>query len=427
MAHICILGAGLGGIPMALEMRRHARTEDRVTVISKSDTYQFVPSNPWLAVGWRKPEDIEVPLAPVFKKRGIDLVPTAAEKVLPDTNQVRMVDGTSISYDYLVIASGPALAFEDVEGLGPDAGHTHSICHTAHAIKAFEGWQRFVQKPGPIVVGAPQGVSCFGPAYEFCMIMETDLRRRKIRDKVPMTFVTSEPYIGHLGLGGVGDTKGLLESVFRDHDIKWICNARVDRIAKDSMQVSELDDAGNLKKEHTLGFAYSMLMPPFRGIPAVDGIQGLVNPRGFVLVDAHQANPAYPNIFGIGVCVAIAPPEKTPVPTGVPKTGFMIESMVAASARNIRALIDGRAPADEATWNAVCLADFGDSGVGFVAIPQIPPRNINWSSRGKHIHLAKIAFEKYFLHKMRAGVSEPVYEKYIMQMLGIDKLKKPAT
>jgi len=47
------------------------------------------------------------------------------------------------------------------------------------------------------------------------MIMETDLRKRKLRDRVPMTYVTSEPYIGHLGLGGVGNSKGLLESEFR--------------------------------------------------------------------------------------------------------------------------------------------------------------------------------------------------------------------
>ena len=423
MADICILGAGLGGIPMALEMRRHARAQDRVTVINKSGSYQFVPSNPWVAVGWRKPEDIEVALAPVFKKRGIDLVATAAEKVLPDRNQVRLEDGTTIFYDYLIIATGPALAFDDLPGLGPENGFTQSICHTEHAIEACRAWNWFVGNPGPIVVGAPQGVSCFGPAYEYCMIMDTDLRRRKIRDKVPMTFVTSEPYIGHLGLGGVGDTKGLLESVFREHDIKWICNARVDHIQKDTIQISELDDNGQIKKGHTLPHDYSMLMPPFKGIPAVEGIEGLVNPRGFVIVDKHQANPAFPNVFAIGVCVAIAPPEKTPVPTGVPKTGFMIESMAAASARNIRALIDGREPTYEPTWNAVCLADFGNSGVGFVAIPQIPPRNINWSSRGRHIHLAKIAFEKYFLHKVRGGVAEPFYEKTIMKMIGVDKLK----
>ena len=60
------------------------------------------------------------------------------------------------------------------------------------------------------MVGAVQVASCYGPAYEFAMIMDTDLRKRKIRDQVPMTFVTAEPYIGHLGLGGVGDSKGLI-------------------------------------------------------------------------------------------------------------------------------------------------------------------------------------------------------------------------
>jgi len=96
----------------------------------------------------------------------------------------------------------------------------------------------------------------------------------------------------------------------------------------------------------------------------VYGIEGLVNPRGFVIINPDQQNPKYPNIFSVGVCVAIPPAEPTPVPTGVPKTGFMIESMVAATARNIRALLDNKEPAHEATWNAVCLADFGDSGVG---------------------------------------------------------------
>lgn len=424
MAHIVILGAGLGGIPMSLEMKVHARKEDRITVINRLAVYEFAPSNPWVAVGWRKPYQIKVPLEGMFKKRGIEFIVCPAEKVIPEENRISLTDGRSVSYDFLVIATGPALAFDEIPGLGPSGGHTQSICLTDHAEQACVAWQKFVEAPGPIVAGASQGASCFGPGYEFCMIMETELRRQKIRDKVPMTFVTSEPYIGHLGLGGVGDTKGLLESVFRDHDIKWIVNARVQGIEKESMYVEELDDEGKVRKTHELPFAYAMLMPPFKGISALEGIDGLVNPRGFVITDNHQRNPKFPNIFAIGVCVAIAPPEKTPVPTGVPKTGFMIESMATATALNIRALLDGNEADHEPTLNAVCLADFGNSGVGFVAIPQIPPRNVNWSSRGKHIHLGKIAFEKYFLHKVGTGVSEPFYEKYIMKMLGVNKIKK---
>ncbi|TIP50297.1 MAG: NAD(P)/FAD-dependent oxidoreductase, partial [Mesorhizobium sp.] len=110
-------------------------------------------------------------------------------------------------------------------------------------------------------------------------------------------------------------------------------------------------------------------------------------------------------------------------PVGVPKTGFMIESMVTATAENIAALLRGKEPKAVATWNAVCLADFGDEGIAFVAQPQIPPRNVNWSSQGKWVHAAKVGFEKYFLHKVRQGKSETFYEGLALDILGIKKLK----
>jgi sulfide:quinone oxidoreductase len=253
--------------------------------------------------------------------------------------------------------------------------------------------------------------------------MDTDLKRRKIRDKVPMTFVTAEPYVGHLGLGGVGDSKGLLESAMRDRHVKWICNAKVTKVEGGKMFVAEHDENGQVKKEHELPFKYSMMLPAFKGIDAVFGIEGLTNPRGFILIDPFQRNPKFQNIYGVGVCVAIPPVEATPVPTGAPKTGYMIETMVRATAHNIRAVLDGKEPDQKATWNAICLADFGDTGAAFVALPQIPPRNVNWFKEGKWVHLAKIAFEKYFLRKMKKGTTEPLYEKYVLGVMGIKKLK----
>jgi len=422
MAHIIIIGAGLGGMPMAYEMRELLRNGDRLTVVSNQSRFHFVPSNPWVAVDWRQRQDIELELAPLLSRKGIALVQCGARRVHPERNQVELEDGSSLDYDFLIIATGPRLAFDEIEGLGPQ-GHTQSICHVDHAQQAAESWKSFVAAPGPVVVGALQGASCFGPAYEYAFIMETDLRKRKLRDRVPMTFVTSEPYIGHLGLGGVGDSKGMIESMFRQRHIKWICNAKVSRVEAGKMFVTEHDEEGQPKKEHELPFSYSMMLPAFKGVEAVFGIEGLTNPRGFVLIDEHQRNPRYPNIFSVGVCVAIPPVEATPVPTGTPKTGYMIESMVTATAKNIRAVLDGREPTEKATWNAVCLADFGDSGAAFVALPQIPPRNVSWFSEGKWVHLAKVAFEKYFLRKMKTGATEPVYEKIVMEALGIMKLK----
>ena len=89
--------------------------------------------------------------------------------------------------------------------------------------------------------------------------------------------------------------------------------------------------------------------------------------------------------------------------------------------------MNGREPDQRATWNAVCLADFGDSGVAFIAIPQIPPRNTNWASRGKWVHVAKVAYEKYFLYKVRHRKTEPYYEKTVLKLLGATRLKDQAT
>jgi sulfide:quinone oxidoreductase len=422
MVQVVVLGAGLGGVSMALEVREQLGRGDVVTVVSNTESFQFTPSNPWLAVNWRKPEDITVPLAPVLRRKGIEFLPVAAERVEPMFNRIKLVDGREVPYDYLVIATGPELAFDEVPGMGP-GGHSHSICTLDHASRTAEAWEAFCRDPGPLVVGTVQGVSCFGPAYEYAMIVDTELRRRKIRDRVPMTFVTSEPYIGHLGLGGVGDTKGLLESAMRDRHIKWIVNAKTTAIEANKLLVTEVDEDGKEKKRHEVPFKFAMMMPAFRGIKAVAGVEGLVNPRGFVLVDKHQRNPKYRNVFSVGVCIAIPPAEATPVPTGVPKTGFMIESMVTATARNIRALAEGKAPTEEATWNAICLADFGDTGVAFVAQPQIPPRNVNWASEGRWVHMAKIGFEKYFLRKVRHGQSVPLYERLGLKLLGIEKLR----
>ncbi|OYW85068.1 MAG: pyridine nucleotide-disulfide oxidoreductase, partial [Sphingobium sp. 32-64-5] len=408
---IIILGAGLGGTIAAYEIQHAVKGRAEVMTVAESEDYWFIPSNPWVAVRWREPEAIRVHLPPVFKKKGIGFTSVGAKRVHPAEKRLELNDGTSLTYDYLVIATGPNLAFDEISGLGPHGGHTVSVCETAHAAEAAEQFERFCQNPGPIIVGAVQGASCYGPAYEFMLILETELRRRKIRDKVPMTFVTAEPYIGHLGLDGVGDTKSLLESTLRDKHIKWVTSARVTSVEPGMMHVEEVAEGNVVTKTHDLPFGFAMMLPAFRGVPAVFGIEGLVNPRGFVLVDKHQRNPAFPEVFALGVCVAIPPTGPTPVPVGVPKTGFMIESMATAIAANLSAILDGKPPIGEATWNAICLADFGDGGVAFVAQPQIPPRNVNWSSSGKWVHLAKVGFEKYFLRKIRKGESEPFYEK----------------
>lgn len=420
MATLLILGAGLGGVPMAYELREKVRPDDRVIVVSDKEFYHFVPSNPWIVVGWRRPEAIMVHLAEPLAKKGIEFIEGRVMHLRPEQNKIVLDDGQVLTYDQLIIATGPKPAFEEIEGLGPEH-YSHSIVHIDHALKARAAWEEFVENPGHIVVGAVQESSCFGPAYEFAFILDRDLRERHIRKKVTMTFITPEPYIGHLGYGGVSDSREMLENELREHDIRWICNAKVERVTSHHVDVLELDEQGNEKQRHSLRNDFSMLLPAFEGIDALQGIEGLVDEHGFVKIDAHQRNPAFPNIWSVGVAVAIPSTEKTPVPIGVPKAGFMIESMVSAAAENICAVLNGKAPEKEAIWNAVYLADMGNTGIAFIALPQIPPRRFAALTEGKWVHLAKVAFESYFLNKIRKGTNEHVYEHYVMNALKGEK------
>jgi len=422
MAHIAIIGAGVGGLPCAYEMREELGREHKITIINNRDHFQFTPSNPWVAVGWRTATDIAVPLKPVLDKKNIGLIVDNVQEIDATNNTLKFDNTPSLQYDFLVIATGPRLAFEEVPGSGPD-GYTSSICTSEHALSAYGDFQKLLDNPGPIVIGAMPFASCFGPAYEFAFIVDTELRKRKIRHKYPMTFVTSEPYIGHLGLGGVGDSRGMLESDLRAHDIKYISNAKTTKVEEGKMFVDELDSAGELSKAHEIDFNYSMMLPAFKGVDAIANVEGLCNPRGFVFIDDKQRNPTYKNIYSSGVCVAIPPVEATPVPTGAPKTGYMIETMSTAIVHNIAHELRGEEPETCGTWNAICLADMGDTGAAFVAIPQIPPRNVTWFKKGKWVHHAKIGFEKYFLRKMRKGNTDSIFEKYILKALGITKLE----
>lgn len=421
MAHIVILGAGTGGMPAAYELRAKLDRVHRITVVNAVDYFQFVPSNPWAAVGWRDRDAITFPIRPYLEKKGIAFVAQPVTRIDPEGDALELQDGSRIVYDYLLITTGPKLAFDEVPGSGP-SGHTQSICTIDHAEKTYSAYQRLLEQPGPVIVGAMPGASCFGPAYEFAFILNADLRRKKLRNKVPITYVTSEPYIGHLGLGGVGDSKSMLESELRNSDVKWITNAKVTKVEDGKMFVTELDDLGNVKKEHELPFKFSMMLPSFRGVDPVAAVEGLCNPRGFVLVDEYQRSKKYRNIYSAGVCIAIPPVEVTPVPTGAPKTGYMIETMITAIVHNIAAELEGQSANAKGSWNAICLADMGNTGAAFVALPQIPPRNVNWFKKGKWVHYAKVAFEKYFIYKMKKGSSEPIYEKYMLKLLGIHRL-----
>ncbi len=392
MVKIVVLGGSFGGLTAAFELKRLLGKKVDVTVFSEDDKFVFIPSLPWVAMGSRRAADITLSLKPILEKKGIAFVHEGVLGVDADASKV-VTSTKEAPYDYLVIATGPYLAFEEVPGLGPDKGHTECIFTLGQAERTNKAWNRFLESPGPVVTGSVQGVSCFGPPYEYAFEIDTELRRRSIRYKVPIVFVTSEPYVGHMGVGGLANSKRMMEDEFAKRDIKTIVNAAVEEILPDEVR---------LKDGTKIPFKLSMFAPAMKGVPAV---AHLGNPRGFIPVDGRYRHTKHRNIFVVGVAVAIAPPEQTPVPTGVPKTGYMTVRMAKTAASAIASDITGGLPPEEIPIDVVCLMDMGNTAAYMKAAPVLPPRQESVFKEGIWFRWGKVVFERYFLWKMRHGLS----------------------
>jgi sulfide:quinone oxidoreductase len=393
MARIVILGGSFGGLTAAFELKRLLGKRAEITVISDDEKFVFIPSLPWLSLGWRRASDITLPVKPILQRKGIFFLHEKAKGVDADASKV-ITETKELFYDYLVISTGPYLAFEQVPGLGPDKGHTECIFTLNQAERAKKAWDRFLESPGTVVTGSVQGASCFGPTYEYAFEVDAELRKRKMRHKVPMIFVTSEPYIGHFGIGGLRNAKRLLEDEFAIRDIKIIANAAVEEFTPGEMK---------LKDGTKLPFKLSMFAPPMRGVPAVSHLGNPIN--GFIPVDGRYRHTKYKNIFIVGVAVAIAPPEPTPVLTGVPKTGDMTVRMAKTAALTIAADVSGSAQPPEIPISVFCLMDMGKTAAYMKAAPVLPPRQDSVFKEGIRFKWGKVAFEKYFLWKTKHGVS----------------------
>lgn len=413
MAHIVVIGGGLGGLPAAYELRRLLPHQHKITLISNRPKFTFVPSLPWVGLGLKSLAQIQLDLGKIVPQHGIEWIHGEVSAINPKSRQLS-VAGSTLDYDYAVVATGPELVLDALPGLGPESGYTQSVCNPHHAILACKAWEQFLQEPGQLVVGAAPGASCFGPAYEFALLANHVLRQKGLRSQVPMTLVTPEPYAGHLGISGMANSHELIVRLLAERQIEVIDNAAIARITPDTMR---------LEDGRKLPFKYAMVLPPFRGSRCLRSAVGLTDAKGFVPVLPTYRHPDFDFIYAVGVVTQLKPVEQTLIPTGVPKVGQMTEAMVMAVAHNIAlelGAVSGQPIAP--TLQAICFADFGDTGALFLADPLLPDpitgeRRRAIALEGLWISWMKTAFEQYFLGKMRLGRTMPWFERWALQAI----------
>ena len=315
MSRVVVLGSNFGGLTAALAIRHELSGDVDVTVVSPSDRFVFNPSLIWLPFGKRDAEDITFSVIPTFEKHGINFVHEAASAINADANSVT-AGGRGYAYDYLVVATGFKNNFDIVEGMGSD-GNAVAITSLEDAIHAGEEWNKYLEDPGDVVIGATQGASCFGAAYEFLFNTSYQLKKHHLKGKVKLTYVTSEPFLGHFGIGGLPHGEQLLGMFLKHENINHVVDASVEYIDKDSVQ---------LVGGETLPFKYSMFIPPFLG-QDVAAQSGLADPKGYIPVRPTYQSLSHDNLYAVGIAAQVTAPWQTPTPVGIPKTGFPTEVM----------------------------------------------------------------------------------------------------
>jgi sulfide:quinone oxidoreductase len=393
--NVLVLGGNFGGLTAALAVQHELDGDVEVRVVSASDQFLFNPSLIWLPFGKRKAADITFPLTPTFEAHGIDFVHGEATNLDFANKKVTTSAGT-YGYDYLVIATGYRNDYDVVPGLGP-GGNAYGITTLEDAIRAGEGWQRFLKAPGDVVVGATQGAGCFGAAYEYLFNLSHQLRKAGIKKQVKLSFVSPEPFLGHFGIGGLPHGESLLGMFLKKEGIEAHMDVGVARVEEGRVVLAD---------DRSIPFSYAMFVPPFLGQEVVRSATEIADAKGYVKVrDTYQSEP-YDEVYAVGIAAAVPVPWQTSTPLGIPKTGFPTERMAHVAAKNIAAQIRGEQPQAHEEFGdipAVCVMDAGNNGVIILADKMLPPRKHGLLIPGPQAHAMKLAFEKYFLWKARHG------------------------
>jgi sulfide:quinone oxidoreductase len=188
---IVVVGTSFAGYTGALELKALVGDNHDVTVVANTHKFVFIPSLIWVPFGLRDEEDISFDVRPVYEKKGVKFIESRVTAFDLERRLVRAEEG-EIPYDYVLIATGPKVDFASIPGLRP--GETSwSICTIAHALETRAAWQRFLEAPGPIVVGATQGAACFGAAYEFIPVASRRPATRRSRWRRPPSTTSLPP------------------------------------------------------------------------------------------------------------------------------------------------------------------------------------------------------------------------------------------
>lgn len=398
MTTTVVIGGNFAGITAALEIKRKGGDEHRVIMIDKSPLFLFIPSLIWVPFGRREIKDISFRKDEILLDKGVEFLIEEAKDVDTENNVVHLMNGDSIPYDHVVVATGPKVNFDVAPGVEE---FSYYVGTPNGAMKIRKALEEFKKNPGPIVIGATQNAGCMGAAYEFLFNIEKWLREQNIRKKVDLYWITPEDYLGHFGIDGMPMGEMMLKSFMKMFNIHYRTQVGVKEVKADRVILSTGEELEN---------KFSMLMPPFIGVDMIRNSPGLhATPTGYLQAGDDYRLIHKDNVWVAGIAVDVKLPF-TPkvIPFSSPKTGYPSDETGKIVAENIVRVAKGRTDLKKKAWGkipGICIMDCGKKEVIILSDNLFKPRNFAIMIPNVFYDFSKVIFEKYFLWKTKHGYS----------------------
>jgi len=376
---VLVLGGGVGGVVAATQLRQRLPRGDRVVLIDRERQHLFQSSLLWLAVGQRRPERIQRPLARLQRK-GIEVVTGDVTELDPGARRVR-VNGTSLTGDAVIVSLGADLAPDLVPGLAEGG---HNLCTVAGASGVRDALGRF--RGGRVVVlTAAPAYKCPAAPYEAAMLVNDHLRRRGAPRTTVEIFAAEPGPMATAGPEVSAAVRGMVEA----QGVAYHPSHQIERVEPSTRKLHFTSGA-------SADYDLLIYVPPHRA-PAVVSESGLVGASGWIAVDAQTLGTDAPGVYAIGDVTSI------PIPSGkaLPKAGVFAHREAEVVAENLAAEWSGRTPERAFDGTGACFIETGSGRAGygagnFYAAP-LPEMRLHAPSRWWH--LGKVFFEKHWFWK----------------------------
>jgi sulfide:quinone oxidoreductase len=344
MKRLVVLGAGTAGTMVVNKLRpRLAIDEWDITIVDQAAEHHYQPGYLFVPFGVYAPEEILKPKRR-FIPEGVEMVMGEIDRVVPEENAVLLADGTRLTYDQLVIATGTTPRPDETPGMAEDEWRK-----SVHEFYTFEGSQALAKAleafpGGRLVVHITEmPIKCPVAPLEFTFLADAWFAERGMRDQVEIVYVTpldgafTKP-VASRALGGMLEERKIaLETDFM-----------VERVDTEMKALVSYD-------EREIPFDLLVTVPLNMGADFV-GRSGLGNDLNYVPVDKHTfQSTKFDNVFALG--------DAADVPTS--KAGSVAHFAVDVWTENFVRHVEGLPMLGRFDGHANCFIESG-SGKGML-------------------------------------------------------------